>query len=186
MPITQDFGTARHARLTAAALVVLALGGPMSVVASPSTAPEAARHPDAHTEPDAARDGAGDEATVVEVPSTTPSSARRLIYVCDDAGIPMFSDRPCGAAITPRTVSFAAPPAGAAVSTSPPAPRASTKPLPAVARQRGDAAVGRCPALRRQLAELDDRMRSGYTSREAAKLWNRWRQLKDRLRSERC
>jgi hypothetical protein len=29
-------------------------------------------------------------------------------------------------------------------------------------------------------------MRDGYSSREAARLWNRWRELKGRLHAERC
>jgi hypothetical protein len=29
-------------------------------------------------------------------------------------------------------------------------------------------------------------MRDGYSSRDAARLWNRWRDLKGRLRAERC
>lgn len=185
MLMTHAVGSARGARF-AAALVVLALGAPAAAAAGAQAASGVPRHADARAEPAAATDADGDELPGVEVPPAAPSSGRRPVFVCEDAGIPVFSDRPCGAAITPRTVSFAAPPAGAAASTSPPAPRASTKPLPAAARRQGDAAASRCAALRRQLDELDDRMRTGYTSREAARLWNRWRDLKARLRSERC
>jgi hypothetical protein len=44
----------------------------------------------------------------------------------------------------------------------------------------------RCTALKRQLDELDDRMRTGYSSREAARLWEHRRALKDGLRSAGC
>jgi hypothetical protein len=178
-----DYGAcSARGRIAAAALVVLALGAPRANVAAAPTAPESAPLPEARAEPASARD----DNPAVEAPPAAPASGRRPVFVCEDAGIPVFSDRPCGAALTPRTVSFAAPPAGAAVSTSPPAPRAITKPLPATERPAGDKPAGRCAALRRQLEDLDDRMRTGYTSREAARLWNRWRDLKSRLRSERC
>jgi len=132
---------------------------------------------------------AGREAPGVETPpASTPAGTGRQVYVCEDAGIPAYSDRPCGRAAVPRTVSFAAPPTGAAATTSPPSPRAATRPRPQpVAEQApGEVASDRCAALRRQLEALDDRMRTGYSSREAARLWNRWRDLRSRLRSERC
>ena len=181
-----DYGAwSARGRFAAAALVVLALGAHRAdgaAAPTASAAPATAPLPEARADPAAARD----EDPGVESPPAAPASGRRPVFVCEDAGIPVFSDRPCGAALTPRTVSFAAPPAGAAVSTSPPAPRASTKPLPATERPAGDKTAGRCAALRRQLEDLDDRMRTGYTSREAARLWNRWRDLKSRLRTERC
>jgi hypothetical protein len=181
MPI--DYGAcSARGRIAAATLVVLALGAPQADVVAAPTAPETAPLQEARAEAAAARD----DNPAIEAPLVAPASGRRPVFVCEDAGIPVFSDRPCGAALTPRTVSFAAPPAGAAVSTSPPAPRASTKPLPASERVAGDKTAGRCAALRRQLEDLDDRMRTGYTSREAARLWNRWRTLKSRLRTERC
>ncbi len=43
-----------------------------------------------------------------------------------------------------------------------------------------------CARLERQLDELNDRMRAGYSAREAAKLWQRWRDTKERLRTGRC
>jgi hypothetical protein len=43
-----------------------------------------------------------------------------------------------------------------------------------------------CAALRLELAEVDERMRAGYTARESARLWGRWRNLKDRLQREHC
>jgi hypothetical protein len=157
--------------------------------ASPAgTAPEAPATgaiPPAAAAASAERDDPPDSTAEV---AAVPVTGRRLVFVCEDAGIPMFSDRPCGAALAPRSVSFPVAPAGAAASTLPPPPRAGTRPRPqpVAARGPGDAAAGRCAALQRQLEELDDRMRAGYSSREAARLWNRWRDLRNRLRSARC
>jgi hypothetical protein len=43
-----------------------------------------------------------------------------------------------------------------------------------------------CVKLERQLDELNGRMRAGYSAREAARLWQRWRDTKERLRTGRC
>jgi hypothetical protein len=40
--------------------------------------------------------------------------------------------------------------------------------------------------LERQLDELNNQMRTGYSAREAARLWDRWRDLKEKLRTTRC
>jgi hypothetical protein len=40
--------------------------------------------------------------------------------------------------------------------------------------------------LRERLAAIDDQMRSGYSAREAARLWQRWRETRERLRAQRC
>jgi len=50
----------------------------------------------------------------------------------------------------------------------------------------GRSADTRCATLHRQLDEVNERMRTGYSSREAARLWQRWRDLRHRLRAERC
>jgi hypothetical protein len=132
-----------------------------------------------------------------EVPArnSEPASAsphRRAVFVCQHDGVPVFTDRPCGSAEAHRTLTIDAPTPGAAPSTAPPGPRASTRPRPQPVRQpegesvTGRAADKRCAALQRQLDELDERMRDGYTSREAARLWSRWRDLKGRLRAQRC
>jgi hypothetical protein len=47
-------------------------------------------------------------------------------------------------------------------------------------------AQARCGTLQGQLDAVDARMRGGYSAREAAQLWNRWRDLKERLRGARC
>lgn len=131
---------------------------------------------------------AGSDGPVAEPTLPADPGRRRSVFFCQDGGVPVFSDRPCGSALAPRTLAVDAPAPGAAPSTVAPRPRASTRPRPQPAGRSGPgrAAETRCSTLRRQLDELDDRMRAGYTSREAAKLWNRWRELKRRLRTERC
>jgi hypothetical protein len=118
----------------------------------------------------------------------TAAKRQRAVYVCLDGGVPIFADRPCGATSETRLLTIAAAAAGAP-STRPPPPSAGTtpgprRPVPSDATE--DPAPDRCRALQRQLEEIDDRMRSGYSAREAARLWHRWRDAKERLRDARC
>jgi len=131
---------------------------------------------------------AGSDFPVGEPASPAEPGRQRAVFVCQDGGVPVFSDRPCGSVLGQRVLAIDAPASGAVPSTVPPKPRASTRPRPQPAGRSGTglAAETRCSTLQRQLDELDDRMRAGYSSREAARLWNRWRELKDRLRTERC
>ena len=132
--------------------------------------------------------GGGDVAPGTTAPPTAPA-LRRAVYVCRDGSIPMFADRPCGAAAVARTLDVAPPLAGDAASLTPPVPRAATRPrrLPELDSALPEpAGATRCDALRRQLTALDDRMRTGYSAREAARLWQRWRDLRERLRTARC
>lgn len=131
---------------------------------------------------------AGREVTAIEsVPPAEPGR-QRAVFVCREGGAPVFADRPCGPALRARTLAIDAPAPGAVSSTTPPAPRAITRPRPQPDGRAGTGrtAETRCTTLQRQLADLDDRMRAGYSSREAARLWNRWRELKGRLQTERC
>jgi hypothetical protein len=100
----------------------------------------------------------------------------------------MFSDRPCGVAAIARTLVVEIPRVGSPPTTVPAVSRSSTRPLPspAVNEASGHAAPSHCTTLQRQLDELDDRMRTGYSAREAARLWDRWRDLKEKLRTTRC
>ena len=125
----------------------------------------------------------------IESPPTQATPRRhRAIFVCQDVGTPVFSDRPCGMAAVARTLIVEIPRAGAPPTTVPAVSRSSTRPLPSPAADDapGRAAESRCTTLQRQLDGLDDRMRTGYSAREAAQLWNRWRDLKEKLRTTRC
>ena len=136
------------------------------------------------TKPAAAGAGVSIEAP----PAASTPRRQRAVFVCQEAGIPVFSDLPCGPVAVARTLSIEIPRAGAPPSTVPAAPRSSTRPRPAPAV---DVAANRtvespCATLQRQLDDLNDRMRTGYSAREAARLWKRWRDLKERLRTTRC
>jgi len=135
-----------------------------------------------------ALDGRATDAPV-PAPPAAEQRRQRAVFVCDDAGTPVFSDRPCGPAAAPRALrldepSRASPGAGM----RPPTPPAGTRPRvpPRDANEPGRSTDTRCATLQQQLDELNDRMRTGYSSREAARLWQRWRDLRQRLRTQRC
>jgi hypothetical protein len=125
------------------------------------------------------------------VPQPVKSSQRRrsrLVYACHDVSVPVFSDRPCGADADAWRIDLPpSTPTGAAPSTRTGAPAAATRPI-AAARPRDDRPrpPDRCARLEEQLAAINARMREGYSAREAARLWQRWRDAKARLRAERC
>jgi hypothetical protein len=121
-------------------------------------------------------------------PPTEPSRPKRRVYVCRDAGTPVFTDRPCGLSASVYEIAMAAPGAGGAVSLAPQEPAASTRPrvMPAPAADTVTPGQARCMALRERLAAIDDQMRSGYSAREAARLWQKWRDARARLRAQHC
>ena len=119
----------------------------------------------------------------------------RLIYTCHEDGAAVYSDRPCGEGATLRTIALAPPVAtGNVPDTTPRAAAATTRSQsdatghsgePA-AREPAAPAPDRCSTLESQLREIDDRMRQGYSAREAARLWNRWREIKEDLHIAHC
>jgi hypothetical protein len=133
-------------------------------------------------------DPRGDEARPLESARLPEPRQQRAVFVCRDGDVPVFADRPCSDARASRTLVVDAPASGAVSSIQPPVPQAVIRPRPQPDGRGGTGrtAETRCMTLQRQLDELDARMRSGYPSREAARLWNRWRELKARLRGERC
>ena len=130
----------------------------------------------------------GTGVSIESPPAHATPRRHRAVFVCQDAGIPVFSDRPCGAAAVARTLVVEIPRAGAPPTTVPTVSRSSTRPLPSPAADDapGRAAPSHCATLQRQLDELNDQMRTGYSAREAARLWDRWRDLKEKLRTTRC
>lgn len=143
----------------------------------------------------AAADGDSPAATAADTPPAAPATApaatrrQRAVFVCADGGVPVYSDRPCATASPSRALVFDAPASGAVFVTSPPKPRASTRPVPAGGAPQPvprDARASRCESLERQLSDVNSRMRAGYSAREAARLWQRWRGLKERLHAARC
>ncbi len=154
----------------------------------------------ASSEPEAVADGAvpaeeisnpaggGGSSVIEQVERPAPTRARRLVYACRDGSIPIFSDRPCGLGSDIRRLAVAAPTAaGQPPSTLATVPTAATRPIAKPApRSTERAPPDRCQRLEDQLAAIDDRMRQGYSAREAARLWQRWREAKARLRDARC
>jgi hypothetical protein len=132
--------------------------------------------------------GGGGGGVLELAPPTEPSRSKRRVYVCRDGGTPVFTDRPCGLSARVHDIPIAAPTAGGAVSLAPPTPSASTRPrlMPAPAADAVTPGQARCTALRERLAAIDDQMRSGYSAREAARLWQRWRDARARLRAQHC
>lgn len=129
-------------------------------------------------------------------PRESPRTWRRLVFTCTTPGLVIFSDRPCGPLPALHELKLTAPvaaPPGANPNVTPPAPVASPHAASAV-RERDDVHAPDVGARRaeacRRLADavqaLDARMRAGYSAREAARLWQRWRDMKNRLRTERC
>lgn len=144
----------------------------------------------ATTDPPVASPLGSGESVLLE-PAPLPANPRRhrSVFVCQESGVPVFADRPCGSANETRSLVIATSPPGAAPSTTPPSPAASTRPRPVAPRPStivAPAPENACAKLQRQLDDLNDRMRTGYSAREAARLWQRWRDTKERLRTGRC
>ena len=122
--------------------------------------------------------------------ATTPSPAAtdRQVFVCHGAGPVTFSDRPCGLLAEPRVLRVQDPGPGRASTVVQVSSGDSTRPRtePRVADAKPVAADNRCRQLRDERERLDDRMRAGYSAREAAQLWNRWREVDSKIYAARC
>ncbi len=139
-------------------------------------------------QPEAPPDPApGDESSAIDTATPAPRRANRLVYTCRDGATPVFSDRPCGEDEQRRRLEVPSPAAGDAPGIRPPAPQAATRPITARTPRRViPDPPDRCARLEEQLASIDARMRQGYSAREAARLWQRWRDAKARLRAAGC
>lgn len=142
-------------------------------------------------EPVANPTGGGGTVQLEPVPERQRPNRSRAVFVCRGAGPVVFSDLPCGPNLQEHTVAL--PPStagGSAATTKPRTPATATRPRPEPAPRQDkalvDPVVRRCVGLREQLDKLDDRMRTGYSAREAARLWNRWRDLKNEIYASRC
>lgn len=126
---------------------------------------------------------------VAEPQAATPQRRRtRQVYVCHTSDVATFSDRPCDAVLESRRLVVTLPGPGQAASTAPQIVAASTRPRPSPgpAPRPSPGEDARCTALRDRLARIDSQMRAGYSAREAARLWNRWRDTKAELHARRC
>ena len=132
--------------------------------------------------------GGGDSITLEPVPTPTPGRIQRPVFVCRDGASVTFADRPCGPVVEARSIDIVEPGPGRVASTARKPPTAATKPRvqPVESAATPAPGEGRCGRLRDQLEAIDERMRAGYSAREAARLWNRWREVKAQLREARC
>jgi hypothetical protein len=133
--------------------------------------------------------GSGESVLLEPAPPPANPRRQRAVFVCQDNGVPVYADRPCGSGTASRSLVVAVPPPGASATTSPPKPRASIRPRPAdvpAGLQTSPEAGNPCVRLQQRLDALNDRMRAGYSAREAARLWQQWRDGKERLRTARC
>jgi hypothetical protein len=137
----------------------------------------------------------GGGAVVLEPVKPRAQPTRRLVYSCVAPGLVTFSDRPCGPLPEVRELKVSAPaPAAAGAS-----PELGDAREPSAASRRNS--TGRedvdpddaqeehsatCRKLQATLDSLDARMRTGYSAREAGRLWDRWREAKARLHEANC
>ena len=142
----------------------------------------------------------GNTAVLEPVRMPTKSRKSRTIFACRSGALVEFSDRPCDTAATSRSLEFTTGTGpGATPSTRPREPVASTRPKVSApptdavpdARDARDARDDeaqrkKCTTLQGQLDAVDSRMREGYGARDAARLWNRWRELKEEIRTSAC
>ena len=112
---------------------------------------------------------------------------QRLVFSCREASLVIFSDRPCGLAAVRRNLEILTPTATGAPPTTAPAPApAAVRPAVREDKPVEDRHAERCNSLQSTLDSIDSRMRAGYSAREAPRLWQQWRDARERLRDSRC
>jgi hypothetical protein len=126
-------------------------------------------------------------------PRAQPTS--RLVYSCVAPGLVTFSDRPCGPLPEVRELKVSAPaptPAGASPQLGKAREPSAASRRDAPGREQADPDdppaehAASCQKLQATLESLDSRMRTGYSAREAGRLWERWREARVRLRAANC
>lgn len=137
----------------------------------------------------------GGGTVVLEPVKPRAQPTRRLVYSCVAPGLVTFSDRPCGPLPEVRELKVSTP-ASAAAGASPELGNAREPSAASRSTSTGreyvdpdDAEEGHaaiCQKLQATLDSLDSRMRTGYSAREAGRLWDRWRAAKARLHDADC
>jgi hypothetical protein len=136
----------------------------------------------------------GGGSVVLEPVSERAVPSRRRVFSCVSPGLVTFSDRPCGPSPDVRELKLDAPgppPSGGAPTVEKhkdaPGPRTTAKEHddeePANTAMKH---TEKCRKLEAAVAAIDSRMRSGYSAREAGRLWDRWREAKARLQEADC
>ncbi len=137
----------------------------------------------------------GGGSVVLEPVAPRAKSTRRLVYSCVAPGLVTFSDRPCGPLPEVRELKVSAPaPTAAGASPELGNTRERAAPSHGISTGREDAdtddseteRAAICQKLQATLDSLDSRMRTGYSAREAGRLWERWREAKARLHEANC
>jgi len=133
----------------------------------------------------------GGGGAVVLEPAPAPATvSRRTIFTCIAPRLVTYADRPCGPLADTRQLRTVTPPGAQIQATT-----ARPEPAPAATRRRDDAAgtvdptqarEQACARLADAIADIDQRMRAGYSAREAGRLWERWREARARLREADC
>jgi hypothetical protein len=120
--------------------------------------------------------------------ATPRAASTRQVFVCRGAVPVIFSDRPCGLLAEARVLHVHEPGPGGAASVIAAPPKEATRPrVEAHAPDaRPHAADDGCRRLLEERERIDDRMRAGYSAREAARLWNRWREIDAKIYAARC
>jgi hypothetical protein len=132
-------------------------------------------------------EGPAGSGPAIHVPSPSPQRTQRLVFTCRESAILIFSDRPCGPAAERRNLEVVTPPAPGRPPTTAPAPSPAT--IRVVVRDDKpvvDEHAEKCRRLEAAVESVDDRMRTGYSAREAPRLWQQWRDAKDRVREAHC
>jgi len=138
-----------------------------------------------------APDNAAGSVPVTRLPQSSQQSApqrtQRLVFSCREPGVVIFSDRPCGRSALRRSLEVLTPASPGRPPTTEPAPaRAVTKAAAHEETSPRDERADRCQKLHHAVDAIDDRMRTGYSAREAPRLWQQWRDAKERLHDARC
>ena len=160
-----------HRALACALLVVAMRSGAAGPPDATATAPPA--------------NGAGPQ-----IPRTASrgTHARRVVYACRERDVPVYADRPCGELALLRSLDVYTPAQDGRPPTTVAEP-AKVAIRPATrdgeARQLQQTAE-KCQRLQQALDEVDDRMRAGYPARQAAQLWQRWREARSAVREAGC
>jgi hypothetical protein len=108
--------------------------------------------------------------------------------VCSHAVPVIFSDLPCGTSAEARVLRVHDPGPGraASVARAPTRETARPRPEPPAPEAKHVESDERCRKLRDERERLNDRMRAGYPAREAARLWNSWREIEAKIYAARC
>jgi hypothetical protein len=136
----------------------------------------------------------GGGSVVLEPVEERAVPTRRRVYSCVSPGHVTFSDRPCGPSPEVRELPLPASTPAVRDETSAAgkhgqAPGARSAPPVHPAAKADDRRLKNaiaCQKLQAAVDSIDARMRTGYSAREAGRLWDRWREAKARLRDADC